>query len=132
MLENMYVKNRYFPQSGNDLLLKVLYSEETYSDFLKKNIPFWIKCMYVSCNEVPFQETIASSLNYISQNFEDIYPSEEFLEIPLMKIKAILSSDELNVQSELVAFDGMLIFNYWDLNSNDTDGHLWYKIVVFS
>ena len=90
--------------------------------------------MYVSCNEVPFQETIASSLNYISQNFEDIYPSEEFLEIPLMKIKAILSSDELNVQSELVAFDGMLIFNYWDLNSNDrdADGHLWYKIVVFS
>ena len=40
MLENMYVKNRYFPQSGNDLVLKVLYSEETYSDFLKKNIPF--------------------------------------------------------------------------------------------
>jgi hypothetical protein len=53
-----------------------------------------------------FQDTIANSLNYISQNFEDIYLGEEFLEIPLPKIKAILSSDELNVQSELVAFDG--------------------------
>ena len=50
-------------------------------------------------------------MNYISQNFEDIYANEEFLDIPLQKIKAILSSDELNVQSELVAFDGMSIKN---------------------
>ena len=55
----------------------------------------------------PFQETITSSLNYISRNFEEIYTTDEFLEIPLQKIKAILSSDELNVQSELVAFEGM-------------------------
>ncbi|XP_063685339.1 kelch-like protein 3 [Bolinopsis microptera] len=63
------------------------------------------------------KETIASSLNYISQYFEDIYPSEEFLEIPLMKIKAILSSDELNVQSELVAFEGMLKWVKHDLEN---------------
>lgn len=45
-------------------------------------------------------------MSYVAQHFEEIMHDREFLEMPLVKIKTVIASDELVVTSELKAFEG--------------------------
>eukprot|EP00116_Pleurobrachia_bachei_P002270 sb/3462532/ len=49
-----------------------------------------------------------AALKYAHENVETVLQSQEFLKSPITQVKALLSSDELNVKSELTVFDGVL------------------------
>ncbi|KAL5262132.1 hypothetical protein ACHWQZ_G007733 [Mnemiopsis leidyi] len=49
-----------------------------------------------------------AALRYAHENVETVLQSQEFLKSPINQVKALLSSDDLNVKSELTVFDGVL------------------------
>lgn len=49
-----------------------------------------------------------ASMKYAHQNVETVLQSQEFLKTPITQVKQLLSSDELNINSELTVFDGVL------------------------
>ncbi|XP_063680523.1 kelch-like protein 20 isoform X3 [Bolinopsis microptera] len=49
-----------------------------------------------------------AALKYAHENVETVLQSQEFLKSSIAQVKALLSSDELNVKSELTVFDGVL------------------------